>query len=75
MKLTIFLTIMFLILLGGALTTGYYAPTVPLLEVFQKPLMLLSIITGALAGLCILIKLIKEIKGVFTNGKESDKAE
>jgi len=70
MKLTIFSAVLFVIFLVAKLTTGYYAETVPLLQAYQTALFWLTVGSGALMGVCIAIKIIKEIKEIFRNGKE-----
>lgn len=75
MKLLVSSTIFFLLFFFGRLTMSLFVQTVPIFETYLTPLFWLSVIAGTIAGLCILIKLIKEIKGIFTNGKNNDKAE
>lgn len=72
MKLIIFLAVMFVIFLVAKLTTGFYVETVPLLQAYQPALLWLTVGSGVLLGLCIAIKIIKEIKETFKHGKDKE---
>ncbi|MGN0824554.1 MAG: hypothetical protein ACI4MB_05760 [Candidatus Coproplasma sp.] len=49
---------------------SYFVESVPLLAVYQKPLRIISIVTGSIAGIFIVIKIIQELREIFKNGKE-----
>lgn len=71
MKITILLTVLFIIFLVAKITTGFYAETVPLLQAYQTALFWLTVGSGVLLGVCIVIKIIKELKEIFRNGKDT----
>lgn len=62
MKLIVFFTVFFFAFLFARLIFGYYVDTVPVFEVLLTPLTWLCVICGVLAGVFILIKVIKEFK-------------
>lgn len=63
---------MFVIFLGAKLAAGYFAPSVPFLEALQPALFWLTIVTGVLMGLFIILELIIKIKGIFNHGNKED---
>ncbi len=64
MKFTVFVTVMFVIFLVAKIATGCYT-NVMICAAMQKPLLWLSVGFGVVAGICFLIKIIKEIKELF----------
>lgn len=70
MKFTIFLTVLCLLSLIANVTISYFVEGVPLLAVYQTPLRIISIVTGSIAGIFIVIKIIQELREIFKNGKE-----
>ena len=70
MKFTIFLTVVCILSIIASATMGYFVNSVPLLAVYQQPVRIVSIVTGSIAGIFIVIKIIQELREIFKNGKE-----
>lgn len=59
----IFFTILFILMIAGRILVGYFATRAPFLGVLTTLLTWLSIVTGILAGVFILIRIIREFRG------------
>lgn len=67
MKLLVCSTIFFLLFFFGRLTMSFFAQSVPILETYLTPLFWLSVITGTIAGVCILLEILKKLKELIKN--------
>ena len=60
MKFTIFLTVICILSIIASVTMDYFVDTVPILAVYQNPVRIISIVSGAIAGIFIVINIIEE---------------